>query len=60
MGELAESLMWLMRVAIGAGILWGSWLCVSDAFLPSRSPKLFEMEQFASFALVILALIIGL
>jgi hypothetical protein len=60
MGEIADSLTWLVRVGIGAGVLWGGWLCVSDAFLPSRTPKLLEMEQFASFALVILALVIGL
>jgi hypothetical protein len=51
--ELAEALIWMIRVALFAGIAWGGWLCVSST-LPPRSEKSAPLEHVATFALLVL------
>ena len=51
--ELAEALIWMIRVVLFAGIAWGGWLCVSST-LPPRSEKSAPLEHVATFALLVL------
>ena len=51
--ELAEALIWMIRVVLFAGIAWGGWLCVSST-LPPRSEKTAPLEHVATFALLVL------
>ena len=51
--EFAEALIFIIRVALFAGIAWGGWLCVSST-LPPRSDKTAPLEHFATFALLVL------
>ena len=51
--ELAEALIWMIRVVLLAGIAWGGWLCVSST-LPPRSEKSAPLEHVATFALLVL------
>ena len=52
--DFGEFLIWLMRVALFAGICWGAWLCFGHMILPERSPKFVHIEHFATFALLVL------
>ena len=54
--NLADVLVWTLRMVIIAGLAWGAWLCIADA-LPARSERMFGLEHFATFALVVLLLI---
>ena len=51
--QLAEALIWMIRVLLFAGIAWGGWLCVSST-LPPRSENSAPLEQVATFALLVL------
>ena len=51
--ELAEALIWMIRVVLFAGIAWGGWLCAGST-LPPRSEKSAPLEHVATFALLVL------
>ena len=52
--ELADLVVWIMRLAALAGLAWGAWLCFSHTFLPARRERLLQLEHFATFALIVL------
>ena len=52
--DLADALVWLIRLMLLAGLCWGAWLCFAHAFLPARSEKTLQSEHFATFALLLL------
>ncbi|HSA88425.1 MAG TPA: hypothetical protein VLF42_00845 [Burkholderiales bacterium] len=52
--EFADLLVWIVRGVLGAGLAWGAWLCVSHLILPERSPKILQLEHFATFAVLVL------
>jgi hypothetical protein len=54
--DIADTLVWIMRLALFAGLCWGAWLCFSYTFLPARSEKTLQFEHFATFALLVLLL----
>ena len=54
--ELANTLVWIIRVALVGGLAWGAWLCIGHLFLPARPEKMLEFEHFATFAVIILIL----
>jgi hypothetical protein len=54
--DMAELLVWILRLVLFAGLCWGAWLCFSHAFLPARSEKTLQFEHFATFALLVLIL----
>jgi hypothetical protein len=54
--DLADVLVWVIRVALLGGLAWGAWLCIAHIFFPSRSEKTLEIEHFAAFAVLILLL----
>jgi hypothetical protein len=54
--DLADALVWIVRVALFAGLAWGAWLCIGHIFLPARSEKTLQFEHFATFAVLILLL----
>jgi hypothetical protein len=53
---LADALVWIIRVVFGAGLAWGAWLCLCHLILPARSPKMLQLEHFATFAVLVLLL----
>ncbi|HEV2430551.1 MAG TPA: hypothetical protein VGT43_03435 [Burkholderiales bacterium] len=52
--EVADALVWIIRVALVAGLAWGLWLCLGHLILPERSPRMLQLERFATFAVVVL------
>ncbi|HEX2331706.1 MAG TPA: hypothetical protein VHI32_00905 [Burkholderiales bacterium] len=52
--DVADFLVWIIRAALFAGVVWGGWLCIGQLFLPERSEKMFE--HFATFAVLVLLL----
>ena len=52
--DLADLVVWMLRLGVASGIAWGAWLCLTHTFLPTRSLKSIQFEQFATFALLIL------
>jgi hypothetical protein len=54
--DLAEALVWIIRVALLWGLAWGAWLCIGHLFFPSRSEMALQIEHFATFAVLILVL----
>jgi hypothetical protein len=52
--ELADTLVWIIRLALFSGLCWGAWICFSHTMLPARSQKLLQFEHFATFALLVL------
>lgn len=52
--DLADTVVWIMRIVLVAGLCWGAWLCVGHLFLPERSEKTLQLEHFATFALLVL------
>ena len=52
--ELADLVVWIMRLAALTGLAWGAWLCFSHTFLPARRERLLQLEHFATFALIVL------
>jgi hypothetical protein len=54
--DLADALVWIVRIVLLAGLCWGAWLCVSHVFLPARSEKALQLEHFATFVLLVLLL----
>jgi hypothetical protein len=54
--DLADALVWIIRIVLLAGMGWGAWLCLGHVFLPARSEKTLEFEHFATFALLVLLL----
>ena len=54
--DIADTLIWIIRLALFAGLCWGAWLCIGHVFLPARSEKTMQFEHFATFALLILLL----
>jgi hypothetical protein len=52
--EVADVLVWIIRVALVAGLAWGLWLCFGHLILPERSPRMLQLERFATFAVVVL------
>jgi hypothetical protein len=54
--EFANYLVWIIRVALFGGLAWGAWLCIGHLFLPGKSEKMFEVELFATFAVLVLVL----
>jgi hypothetical protein len=52
--EFADALVWIIRVALVAGLAWGVWLCLGQLILPERSPRLLQLERFATFVVVVL------
>jgi hypothetical protein len=56
LSEFTDTLIWIIRLALFAGLCWGAWLCIGHVFLPARSEKTMQFEHFATFALLILLL----
>ena len=56
MADLADAVVWTMRLVLVAGLGWGAWLCVGHLLLPARPEKTFNFEHFATFALLVLLL----
>jgi hypothetical protein len=54
--EFADALVWIIRVVLAAGVAWGAWLCFSHLMLPGRSPRMLQLEHFATFAVLVLLL----
>jgi hypothetical protein len=54
--NVADALVWTLRVLIIAGLVWGAWLCIAD-ILPERPERMLGLEHFATFALLVLLLI---
>lgn len=54
--NLADALVWILRLALLAGIGWGAWLCIGDLVAPARPGKGLVLEHFATFALLVLVL----
>ena len=54
--DFADLVVWILRLSVAGGIAWGAWLCLTHTFLPTRSLKRIQFEQFATFALLILLL----
>ena len=52
--EFADALVWIIRVALIGGLAWGLWLCFGHLILPERSPRMRQMERFATFVVVVL------
>ena len=52
--EVADALVWIIRVALLAGLAWGAWLCFGHLILPERSPRMLQLERFATFAVLVL------
>jgi len=52
--ELADILVWIIRMVFGAGLAWGAWLCVGHLILPERSQRTLQLEHFATFAVLVL------
>jgi hypothetical protein len=55
--DMADALVWVLRLVLITGLAWGAWLCIDDALLAARPDKMFGVEHFATFALVVLLLI---
>jgi hypothetical protein len=55
--EAANTLVWILRLALVTGIGWGAWLCIDELLLQARPEKLPGLERFATFALVVLLLV---
>ena len=56
MADLADAVVWIMRLVLVAGLAWGGWLCVGHLLLPARPEKTLDVEHFATFALLVLLL----
>jgi hypothetical protein len=54
--ELADTLVWMLRLALLAGLTWGAWLCVSAGLPPAQPANPGPFEPFAAYALLILLL----
>jgi hypothetical protein len=54
--DIADTLVWIMRLVLFAGLCWGAWLCFSHTFLPARSEKTLQFEHFATFVLLVVLL----
>lgn len=54
MGDFADALVWITRVVLFAGLAWGAWLCIGEALLSEKPERAFEIERFATFALLVL------
>lgn len=52
--EFADALVWIIRVALVTGLAWGGWLCFGHLILPERSPRMLQLERFATFAVLVL------
>jgi hypothetical protein len=52
--EVADAVVWILRLALFGGLCWGAWLCIGHVFLPARSEKSLQFEHFATFALLVL------
>jgi hypothetical protein len=50
--ELADFLVWVLRLALLAGLGWGGWLCLGQV-LPQKA---LQLEHFARYALLLLLL----
>ena len=55
--DLAQALVWMLRLVLVCGIAWGAWLCIGEFLAPARSEQAVGFEQFATFALLALVLI---
>jgi hypothetical protein len=55
--NLADTLVWMLRAGLFAGLAWGAWLCIDELLLPGRPERVPGLEHFATFALVVLLLI---
>ena len=51
--ELADLLVWVLRLALLAGLGWGAWLCLGQV-VPEK--KALPLEHFATYALLVLLL----
>jgi hypothetical protein len=50
--EFADTLVWLLRLVLLAGLAWGGWLCVSHV-VPEKT---LQFEHFAAYAVLLLLL----
>jgi len=55
LSELADTLVWILRLALLAGLTWGAWLCVSHD-LPPAQPVSPQFEPLTTYAILILLL----
>jgi len=56
MVDVADVVVWVMRLVLVGGLVWGAWLCFGHLILPARPEKTLEFEHFATFALLVLIL----
>jgi len=52
--EFDDTLVWLIRLVLAAGLAWGAWLCIATVFFPARPERTLRLERFATFALLVL------
>src|SRR5688572_29913016 len=43
--DLADAIVWTIRILIFTGLAWGVWIVFSHTFLPARSEKRLEFER---------------
>lgn len=56
LAELVDFLVWIVRVALVVGLCWGAWLAFGAEFKPANAAKSFQLERFATLALLVLLL----
>ena len=52
--DIADAVLWTMRLLALAGLCWGAWLAFSLTFLPAAPQRRLHIEHFATFALLVL------
>ena len=52
--DIADAVVWTMRLLALAGLGWGAWLVFGHLFLPAPAERRLHFEHFASFALLVL------
>ena len=55
--NLIDSLVWILRAVLFAGLAWGAWLCIDEMLPPTWSGRVPGLEHFATFTLLVLLLI---
>lgn len=56
LAELVDVLVWIVRGALVAGLLWGAWLSLGLAWRPQDAARNFAFERFATLALLVVLL----
>ena len=51
--DVADALVWTMRMLALTGLGWGAWIVFSHLFLPAPSERRLQFEHFATLALLV-------